>query len=125
MKNFLLQFFTWWHTNTLATRFNTWRFGEKVGEDASGNIYYRSTDDRRWVIYNGAIDASRIPAGWHGWIHHRTDVAPSDEAYAMRDWELPHQPNMTGTMGAYRPKGAIGNQTKRPDTTGDYEAWSP
>ena len=122
---FLKQFFTWWNTSTLATSFFTWRKGERVGEDASGNVYYRSADDRRWVIYNGEIEASRIPAGWHGWIHHRTDVAPSEETYEMRDWELPHLANMSGTIGAYRPKGAIGNQTKQPDKVGDYEAWSP
>ncbi len=125
VKNFLLQFFTWWHTNTLATRFFTWRKGEKVGEDPAGNIYYRSADDRRWVIYNGEIDASSIPSGWHGWIHHRTDVAPSEENYEAREWELPHVPNMTGTPLAYRPAGAIGGQTKREDKVGGYEAWTP
>lgn len=125
MKNFFLQFFTWWHGQTLGTRFFTWRKGDKVGTDASGNVYYRNAADQRWVIYNGEAEPSRIPAGWHGWIHHRTDVAPSEEEYAMRDWELPHMMNMTGTAGAYRPKGSIANQAKRPDVTGDYEAWTP
>ena len=32
MKSFLLQFFTWWHGQTLNTRFHTWRKGERVGE---------------------------------------------------------------------------------------------
>lgn len=91
----------------------------------AGNVYYRSADDRRWVIYNGEIDASAIPPGWHGWIHHRTDIAPSEENYDAREWELPHVPNMTGTSKAYRPAGAIGGQTKRTDTVGDYEAWTP
>ncbi|MEM9734002.1 MAG: NADH:ubiquinone oxidoreductase subunit NDUFA12 [Pseudomonadota bacterium] len=125
MKKFLLSFFTWWHNQTLGTRFFTWRKGERVGEDASGNVYYRSADDRRWVIYNGEIDASRIPAGWHGWLHHRTDVAPSDEDYVMREWEMPHKPNLTGTPGAYTPRGAVASQEKRPEVTGDYEAWTP
>ncbi|MDA8869794.1 NADH:ubiquinone oxidoreductase subunit NDUFA12 [Rhizobiaceae bacterium] len=125
MKAFFLQFFTWWHTNTLATRFFTWRNGDKVGTDETGNTYYRSEENRRWIIYNGAVDPTRIPAGWHGWLHFRTDIAPSDEAYAARDWELPHKANLTGTMGAYRPKGALSNQTKTPDVAADYEAWSP
>lgn len=125
MKDFLLQFFTWWNGQTLGTRFFTWRKGEKVGEDASGNIYYQGPGNRRWVIYNGAAEASRIPPGWHGWMHHRTDVPPSQEDYSMRDWELPHVMNLTGTAGAYRPKGSIANQTKRPEVTGDYDAWTP
>lgn len=124
MKNFLLQFFTWWNGQTLGTRFFTWRKGEKIGEDASGNTYYQN-GEHRWVIYNGEADPSRIPGGWHGWIHHRTDTPPSKEDYVMRDWQLPHQPNLTGTVGAYRPKGSLANQEKRPDTVGDYEAWTP
>ena len=125
MKNFLLQFFTWWNGQTLGTRFFTWRSGKKVGEDAEGNCYYQNGDGKRWVIYNGDAEPSRIPPGWHGWIHHRTDTAPSDENYEQRDWEMPHLENMTGTAGAYRPKGSLFNQDKRPTVTGDYEAWRP
>jgi len=125
MKNFFLQFFTWWNGQTLGTRFNTWRKGERVGEDENGNVYYRSKDDRRWVIYNGPIEASLIPAGWHGWIHGRTDTAPSAESYERREWELPHKENLTGSAGAYRPKGAVASQDKRPEVSSDYEAWSP
>lgn len=125
MKNFLLQFFTWWNGQTLGTRFYTWRKGERVGEDEFGNIYYRGADDRRWVIYKDLAEATTIPPGWHGWIHGRTDVAPSEESYGQRDWELPHLPNMTGTHAAYRPKGSIATQEKRPEVTGDYEAWTP
>ena len=33
MKQFLLQFFTWWNGQTLGTRFYTWRKGEAVGMD--------------------------------------------------------------------------------------------
>lgn len=125
MKDFFLQFFTWWHGQTLGTRFFTWRNGELVGEDASGNKYYRSADDKRWITYNGEIDASRVPAGWHGWLHHRTDVSPADEDYAVREWEMPHLANMTGTGGAYRPKGSLANPASRDKPVTDYEAWTP
>ena len=60
MKNFLLQFFTWWNGQTLGTRFFTWRKGERVGEDEYGNVYYRSNDDRRWVIYADRPEASAV-----------------------------------------------------------------
>ncbi len=125
MKNFLLQFFTWWSGQTLGTRFYTWRKGEHVGEDEFGNVYYTGDGDRRWVIYKNMSEATTIPAGWHGWIHGRTDVAPSQENYEKRDWEMSHKPNMTGTYAAYRPKGSMASQEKRPEVTGDYEAWSP
>ena len=126
MKEFLLQVFTWWNGQTLGTRFHTWRYGQLVGEDESGNLYYRDkTGKRRWVIYNGDAEASRIPSGWHGWMHHRTDTPPSEESYELRDWEKPHQQNLTGTPAAYRPPGSILTPERRPEVTGDYEPWPP
>jgi NADH:ubiquinone oxidoreductase subunit len=130
MKNFLAQFFTWWNGQTLGTRFHTWRYGNKVGQDEFGNTYYEggiNSDGRtrRWVIYNGVSEASRIPPGWHGWIHHRVDVAPSQETYKARDWQKLHEPNLTGSPTAYRPKGSLAHGLRRPQVTGDYDAWTP
>ncbi|MEM7301144.1 MAG: NADH:ubiquinone oxidoreductase subunit NDUFA12 [Pseudomonadota bacterium] len=125
MKTFLLQFFTWWSGQTIGTRFHTWRHGERVGEDAYGNIYYQSKDDRRWVIYADQSEASQIGPGWHGWMHHRVDTPPAKEEYTPREWELEHKANMTGTVAAYRPKGSIMTPEQRPTVTGDYEAWTP
>lgn len=130
MKNFLTQFFTWWNGQTLNTRFHTWRHGKPVGQDEFGNTYYEGGTDsegrtRRWVIYKGYSEASAIPPGWHGWMHHRVDTAPVSEDYKARDWQKPHQPNLTGTPAAYRPKGSVLSNTKRPQVTGDYDAWTP
>jgi NADH:ubiquinone oxidoreductase subunit len=124
MKTFLLQFFTWWNGQTLGTRFDTWRKGRFVGSDEAGNRYYTDkTGKRRWVIYNGVAEASAIPPGWHGWMHHRQDNPPA--AYQPRDWEKPHEPNLTGTPLAYRPPGSI--LRAKPQTPGesDYEPWKP
>jgi NADH:ubiquinone oxidoreductase subunit len=130
----LLQFFTWWSGQTLGTRFHTWRKGERVGEDEQGNVYYRTEGgaidpvlgfERRWVIYNGESEASKVPPGWYGWLHHMTDVSPANEAYKPHEWELPHVPNMTGTPAAYRPQGSAMASGVRPAATGDYQAWSP
>ena len=130
MKNFLLQIFTWWNGQTLGTRFFTWRKGTKVGEDEFGNVYYvgpMSTYglQKRWVQFKGPADATAIPAGWHGWMHHRTDVSPADEKYQARDWEKPHRQNPTGTAQAYRPPGSLAAAGERPRVTGDYDAWTP
>ncbi len=130
MKTFLLQFFTWWSGQTLGTRFFTWRKGTRVGQDELGNVYYEGGKDvygrpRRWVIYNGVAEASSIPPGWHGWMHHRVDTAPSAETYSPREWEKAHIPNMTGTPNAYRPKGSLLSTGERPRVTGDYDAWTP
>ena len=124
MKDYLVQFFTWWNGSTLGTRFYTWRFGQFVGEDEFGNRYYRYTQahtidpsigpERRWVVYNGEADASRVPPGWRAWLAHNWDVPPSEEAYTPREWERPHVPNMTGTPAAYRPRGSQLSTGERP-----------
>ena len=124
MKRFLTDVFTWWNGATVGTRFWTWRKGEFVGEDELGNRYFRERGgDRRWVIYNGAAEASAIPPGWHGWIHHRVDAPPA--AYQPREWQKEHEPNLTGTAYAYRPKGSILGDPVRPKSDGEYEAWTP
>ncbi len=66
--------FTWWDGATIGTSLFTAMRGEHVGTDAQGNKYYRQNAkpgafERRWVIYDGANDASRVPAEWHGWLH--------------------------------------------------------
>ena len=121
---FLVQFFTWWNGTTLGTRFYTSRHGQFVGEDSQGNRYYQTKGgERRWVIYNGLAEPSRIPPGWHGWMHFRTDTPPGD--YKAREWERPHLPNQTGSAGAYRPPGSI--LRPQPETPGDagYQPWTP
>ena len=116
--------FTWWNGQTLNTRFFTWRKGEKVGEDEQGNIYYRNKDDsKRWVIFNGEIEASRISPDWHGWMHHTYDEPPTDKPMVHKVWEKPHQENLTGTAAAYAPAGSI--RRSAPADRSDYEAWSP
>jgi NADH:ubiquinone oxidoreductase subunit len=128
MKNFLLQFFTWWNGQTLGTRFYTWRKGEHIGNDETGNRYYRSKParggrERRWVIYNGVAEPTTIPPGWNAWMHYRSAEPPGP--YTPHEWEKPHEPNLTGTAYAYRPPGSI--LRARPETPGgpDYEPWKP
>ena len=134
MKTFLLQFFTWWNGQTLGTRLFTWRTGEHVGTDEFGNVYYRTKGgvkdaalghERRWVVYHGLAEASAVPAGWNGWLHHTVDVAPSQEDYRPREWQKAHQPNPTGSPQAYRPKGSVLAGGRRQSADGDYKAWKP
>ncbi len=129
LMTLITQIFTWWNGQTLGTRFWTWRKGELVGQDELGNTYYRARNtplgERRWVIYNGYAEASAIPSGWHGWMHHTVDTPPTEEDYAPKEWQQAHRANPTGTADAYRPKGSTINGGRRERTTGDYEAWTP
>src|SRR5688572_18364492 len=132
--NFLLKLFTWWDGATIGTSLFSALNGEHVGTDAQGNKYYRakprrakdtSGRERRWVIYNGANDASRVPSEWHGWLHHSYDALPESHLAPAKIWETDYSPNATGTAEAYRPQGALERGGRRAAATGDYEAWTP
>ncbi len=120
----LLRAVTWWNGQTLNTQLWTWRNGVKVGEDSQGNVFYENKDKtRRWVIYNGEAEASRIDPDWHGWLHHTWNAAPTEAPLTHKPWQKPHQENLTGTALAYAPKGSIRRADPAPRS--DYEAWSP
>jgi NADH:ubiquinone oxidoreductase subunit len=126
VRTFFITLFGWWHNATWGTSFYTWRKGEQVGTDAQGNRYFRERGgDRRWVLYNGDIEASRVPPDWHGWIHHTVDTLPSQSPMLVKAWQKPHQPNLTGSSLAYVPSGSLNASGKRARATGDYEAWKP
>jgi len=124
LLGFLSRATTWWNRETLGTQLYTWRKGVKVGEDREGNIFFRDKNDlRRWVIFNGEVEASRVSAEWHGWLHRTWDEPPTEKPLTKKSWEIGHKPNATGSLAAYKPSGSI----KRRDIKErhDYEAWSP
>ena len=94
---------------------STWLFtklkGKCVGVDSLGNQYFKERSlrttrlkrpARRWVIYHGTPEASKVPAVWHGWLHGTTDEIP-DTKTPPHTWEKSHLPNLTGTIHAYQP----------------------
>lgn len=122
--------FNWWDGATIGTALWSKRNGTRVGEDHQGNVYMQGGKGldgrpRRWVMYNGANDSSRVPAEWHGWLHYTFEEAPESCLPPPRIWEKEFTPNLTGTSRAYRPSGAIEKGGVRQSATGDYEAWTP
>jgi NADH:ubiquinone oxidoreductase subunit len=105
--------------------------GHKVGVDQYGNVYYTGkprggdTRERRWVIYKENAEASLVPPGWHGWLHHQTDSLPEPDGKQHQPWQKPHQPNLTATDKAYFPPGDPRAGGNREHATGDYVAWQP
>ena len=103
----------------------------EIGADAFGNRYYEARKPdrlgriKRFGVYNGTAEASKVPADWHGWLHHTEDTPPPAEGYARRGWQKEHLPNLTGTIHAHRPAGHLMKGGRRRRTTGDYEAWNP
>lgn len=128
---FLSKIFTWWNGATIGTALFSALNGEHVGTDAQGNKYFRASKkgpdgrEKRWVIYPGANDASRVPPEWHGWLHGSYDALPESHLEPAKIWEADYTPNATGTAAAYRPAGALERGGRRARATGDYEAWTP
>jgi NADH:ubiquinone oxidoreductase subunit len=126
---FFKSIFTWWEGATIGTSVAL-RGKDKMGEDSLGNVYWQGGSDasgrtRRWVIYNGQNDASRVPPEWFSWLHHQIDDVPDRALPPVRRWEKPAEANLTGTRLAYRPPGALEAGGRRVAATGDYEAWTP
>jgi NADH:ubiquinone oxidoreductase subunit len=125
--------FTWWNGATIGALVTIKGRGDHVGTDDYGNRYYeaRTTRDsydgrrRRWVIYEGYADASKVPPEWFGWLHHTLPDVPTPETMPKRPWQREHRPNMSGTPLAWRPKGSIARGGERARATGDYQAWKP
>jgi NADH:ubiquinone oxidoreductase subunit len=109
---------------SISIFFRTWWKGRLVGEDLQGNKYYedkkktRYGQPRRWVMYKGRPEASKIPASWHAWLHFTTLESP--QHHQRYDWEKDHLPNLTGTPYAHQPKGLKGLVSEM-----DYKAWTP
>lgn len=113
--------------SSFQIRWFTFRRGRKVGVDSYGNTYYVDTKrklhghERRWVLYAGGNDASKVPPEWFGWLHYTMDAPLGDDARKGKAWIKPHEPNKTGTSQAYRPhrgRGAAAAQES-------YQAWHP
>ena len=109
-----------------------WTYGDYVGVDQFGNKYYRGkarknyNHERRWVNYaSGNVEASEVPAEFHGWLHHQTNDFPKEKSGYIKAWQKPHTANLTGTTLAYRPDGHQLAKGQRNRATGDYEAWTP
>lgn len=122
--------FTWWNGASWGTIFYGLRGKTQVGTDSIGNTYWQGGRDtagevRRWVIYDGANDVSRVPPEWHSWLTRQIDDVPDRSLPPPRHLQKPPVPNMTGTALAYRPAGALEKGGQRAAATGDYEAWDP
>ncbi len=131
MLLFIKRLFAWWDGATLGTLFTIFKHGQMVGTDKCGNRYFEARkagpdgNKRRWVVYKGYADGSRVPTEWHGWMHHTFETPPTDTPLPRKFWEKDHLPNLSGTVYAWQPKGSLVGNGVRANATGDYSAWTP
>ena len=104
MLTIFKQIFTWWNQQTFGTRLQIFFSGKLVGQDKNGNKYFESKSGRRWVIYNGEVEASKIPNEWYSWMHHMNNKIQNDHDLKKYDWKKEHLPNQSGSSNSYHPK---------------------
>ena len=127
----LEKIFTWWSGHTLGAVFDVKRRSNFVGEDDFGNRYFEDRKKsyegryRRYVLYKGLAEPSKVPPDWHGWLHYTFEEPPTLAPLARKPYEADHQPNLTGTHYAYRPKGSLASTEARSRSDNDYESWTP
>ena len=93
-------------------------FCKFVGRDDFGNKYYESKNGKRWIIYSGDIDASKIPVEWFSWMHFTPNRIEKKNDLKKYDWQKPHISNQTGTDDAYFP-----NKDKKNAIKKKYKSW--
>tara|TARA_B100001123_G_C15261121_1_gene1006618 strand:+ start:1160 stop:1513 length:354 start_codon:yes stop_codon:yes gene_type:complete len=115
----------------IGTSLYTWFFGNFVGEDKYKNKYFCNSKDfldmnaKRWVIFKGEIEASKVPSHWHAWLHKTIKSPPLDYKHKY-SWQKDHEKNMTGTDKAYYPDShPLSKSNKAELTKGEYEKWNP
>lgn len=98
-------------------------FAKSVGKDRFGNEYFigKRRDylgrNKRFVVYQGIDDGSKIPALWHSWLHYLSDQVPGE--VLSYSWQQEHIPNVTGTKYAHNPREYFLDKLK------SYRSWSP
>ena len=82
-----------------------------VDSDSFGNRYFENKEEtygrHRWVEYAETrnYDSLKIPPDWHAWLHHNSDVPPSERPLEQPIFQSEVTGNPTGTDKAYYPPG--------------------
>ena len=120
----LKEIFTWWHNQTVGTRIWSFLNGYKVGEDIFGHVYLRNKNDtKRWVLYDGDVDSTKVPPEWNAWLRYTSNIIPTlQKKYA---WEKEHKKNQTGSKNLYNPSASVLNSSNNKKKKSEYESWSP
>ena len=116
---------------SIGTILYTWFYGNLVGQDDNQNKYYCNSkffsdfEAKRWVIFQGEIESTKVPPHWHAWLHKSIDVPPIDYSHKY-SWQKKHEQNMTGTDKAYYPDyHPLSKSHNDKIIKKEYETWSP
>ncbi len=113
----------------IGTRLTVALFGRLVFADSYGNRYYVLQKawlgfkgaEKRWVLFAGEPEATKIPPEHFAWLHHLCDQPLPKGGGSRYGQDKGHHPNLTGTMAAtFLPWREIHHRDNR-----DNKAWQP
>lgn len=95
------------------------RCAVNIGKDPYGNTYYESRNIftgvpkklKRWVIYKGMAEGSKVPPEWHGWLHFYGEAPRTGQKKG------PYVPNMTGAI--------LNKPPQKSEKSPHYIPWKP
>lgn len=113
--------------NNFFSKIQLFLFFMLIGEDEYGNRYYEhktaktsSGFPKRWCIFKGIPEPSKVPPLFHSWLHYSTNDCSMFIVKPKKFfWQKNHLPNLTGTIYAYTPLKYIKNYKSY------YQPWSP
>jgi NADH:ubiquinone oxidoreductase subunit len=120
------------HLKKLTTSLYLKIFGELTHVDEYGNHYYQTKKQdtlgrhKRYCIYRGISEASKIPAAMHLWMHHQTENPVNKNKKYF--WQKAHIPNLTGTQYSFTPRKksiAFEEKNASKQTPKHYTPWNP
>jgi NADH:ubiquinone oxidoreductase subunit len=76
-----------------------------------------NTTKAKKEIYNGEVEATKIPNEWYSWIHFTNNKIENLHNIEKYAWQKPHKSNQTGSKDAYRPD-KKNNEIKK-----KYKSW--
>jgi len=100
-------------------------FSKQIGVDQFGNKYFIGRgktslgQNKRYVVYHGIADGSKVPPMWHAWLHYSSDEVPLGANKLPYSWQKEHIQNLTGSKHAYNPQESNSFKLKI------YSKWNP
>eukprot|EP01113_Clastostelium_recurvatum_P017602 TRINITY_DN2072_c0_g1_i3.p1 TRINITY_DN2072_c0_g1~~TRINITY_DN2072_c0_g1_i3.p1 ORF type:complete len:178 (-),score=24.01 TRINITY_DN2072_c0_g1_i3:72-563(-) len=127
-----------WRTAVRFARMREVKFGNLIGSDKFGNMYYEDKQEvwgrHRWVEYPGGLpweqpkESTTVPPEWHSWLHYISDYpGNSQEILSLTPsrFKMDHLPNQTASETAYAPHNHILNPNYGKQNMNHYEEWRP
>ena len=98
-------------------------YATQIGSDKFGNQYCIGKHKnylgqaKRFVVYNGIDESTKVPPMWHSWLHYVSDDLPRNGL--EHDWQQEYLPNLTATKYAHVSSGSVAQNLKT------YLKWTP